>query len=62
MYNFGRKIIVIRKNKTVSIHDYIKEEKNKNIYLSVVIPAYNEEKRLPIMLKETLNVNLNKTR
>ena len=35
-------------------------DKNKNIYLSIVIPSYNEEERLPIMLKETIEVKFNK--
>lgn len=35
---------------------YISSNASKNIVISLVVPAYNEEKRLPIMLNETIDV------
>jgi dolichyl-phosphate beta-glucosyltransferase len=29
-------------------------KESSSVYLSVIVPAYNEEERMPIMLKETL--------
>ena len=31
-------------------------EESKSIEISIVVPAYNEEKRLPLMLPETIEV------
>ena len=52
-----RKILVHRPGKVVDIQEYMKETKPKYL-VSLVVPAYNEEKRLPPMLKKTLDVRL----
>lgn len=35
---------------------YLLEQKNFDIDISIVVPAYNEEQRLPTMMTETLEV------
>ena len=34
------------------------KELNKGVEISLVVPAYNEEKRLPTMLNKTLEVKI----
>ena len=41
--------------KIFPVANFFKESEIDKVYLSVVIPAYNEEKRLPIMLDEALS-------
>lgn len=40
--------------KSFPVANYYKETEIEKVYLSVVVPAYNEEKRLPVMLDEAL--------
>ncbi|KAG8233941.1 hypothetical protein J437_LFUL005147, partial [Ladona fulva] len=55
--------VVIRMEEEKFFRDPVSKEKNKfpsldepwSVHLSVIIPAYNEEKRLPPMLKECLS-------
>ncbi len=41
-------------DRKIKYAEYMKID--KKIMLSIVVPAYNEEQRLPIMLAETKNV------
>ena len=43
---------------SMSVQDYIEERDRtpSGVFLSLVIPSYNEEKRLPVMLNKTLRV------
>ena len=37
---------------------YLLNSQSHDIDLSIVVPAYNEESRLPVMMKDTLEVNI----
>lgn len=50
------------KRKTFPIANYYRENEIDKVYLSVVIPAYNEEKRLPVMLDEALDYLENRSK
>lgn len=49
-----------KSNEVKRFGDLITDTKSGTVDLSVVIPAYNEEERLPVMLDDTLNELLNK--
>lgn len=42
--------------KKILYPEYMSLNSMKKISLSLVVPAYNEEQRLPVMLTETINV------
>jgi len=47
---------VITAKEKIPLGVYV-QEKKKNVQVSLVIPAYNEEKRLGNMLRPTIEVN-----
>jgi len=52
-------IILYENGKEIKVQTpYLLDSKSYDIDLSIVVPAYNEEARLPKMMKETIDVNL----
>lgn len=45
-----------RDKNTYDINQYRKMVENRKVYLSLIVPSYNEEQRLPVMLNETMEV------
>lgn len=50
----GKIIVIDTAGKTLGLHDHLQSKATRNIELSLVVPSYNEEERLPIMLAETI--------
>jgi hypothetical protein len=50
---------IYENGKTISIPDkpYLLEDKDFGVDISIVVPAYNEEARLPTMMTDTLKVS-----
>lgn len=44
--------------KKIPYPEYMSGVAPQKVDVSLVVPAYNEEKRLPVMLKETIEVSL----
>jgi hypothetical protein len=49
---------IITKKGNFNFKDYTAAMAGKDVFFSLVVPAYNEETRLPKMLKETIEVKV----